>query len=266
MDEANLETHGVTGLLSNDPSWHAAFVDRAVSLVERDKNHPSVIFWSLGNEAGMGPNHAAMAGWIREYDPTRPIHYEGAASEPRDPDWVDVISRMYTRIPELGEMARDPTDTRPIVLCEYAYARGQRRGEPQGVLGPHRERGPAHRRLHLGLGGQGAPEDGRRRHGVLGLRRGLRRRAQRRLDGVQRDRPPRPQPGAGAVRGAPGVPAHRHRGRRPPRRDSCGSRTATTSAPSASSRSSGRSPRTASVVQQGRCRRPRGRARGRRGT
>jgi len=85
MDEANLETHGVTGLLSNDPAWHAAFVDRAVSLVERDKNHPSVIFWSLGNEAGMGPNHAAMAGWIREYDPTRPIHYEGAASEPRSP-------------------------------------------------------------------------------------------------------------------------------------------------------------------------------------
>jgi beta-galactosidase len=65
-----------------------------------------------------------MAGWIREYDPTRPIHYEGAASEPRDPDWVDVISRMYTRIPQLREMAKDPGDTRPIVLCEYAYARG----------------------------------------------------------------------------------------------------------------------------------------------
>ncbi len=124
MDEANLETHGVTGLLSNDPSWHAAFLDRAVSLVERDKNHPSVIFWSLGNESGRGPNHAAMAGWIREYDPTRPIHYEGAASEPRDPGWVDVISRMYTRIPQLGQMARDPGETRPIVLCEYAYARG----------------------------------------------------------------------------------------------------------------------------------------------
>jgi beta-galactosidase len=124
MDEANLETHGVTGLLTNDPSWHAAFLDRAVSLVERDKNHPSVIFWSLGNESGTGPNHAAMAGWIREYDPTRPIHYEGAAAEPRDADWVDVISRMYTRIPRLGEMARDPGDTRPIVLCEYAYARG----------------------------------------------------------------------------------------------------------------------------------------------
>jgi beta-galactosidase len=124
LDEANLETHGVTGLLSNTPSWHAAFVDRAVGLVERDKNHPSVIGWSLGNESGMGPNHAAMAGWIHEYDPTRPIHYEGAAAEPRDPDWVDMISRMYTKIPELGKMAKDPGDTRPIVLCEYAYARG----------------------------------------------------------------------------------------------------------------------------------------------
>jgi beta-galactosidase len=93
-------------------------------MVERDKNHPSVVMWSLGNESGMGPNHAAMAGWIREHDPTRPIHYEGAASEPRDPAWVDVVSRMYTRIPELAKMAEDPAEDRPVVLCEYAYARG----------------------------------------------------------------------------------------------------------------------------------------------
>ena len=124
VDEANLETHGVGGKLSNDPQWLAAFVDRAVRMVERDKNHPSVLFWSLGNESGMGPNHAAMAGWIREHDPTRPIHYEGAAAKPRDPAWVDVRSRMYTRIPELATMARDTSDDRPIVLCEYAYARG----------------------------------------------------------------------------------------------------------------------------------------------
>ena len=124
IDEANLETHGVTGRLTNDPQWLQAFVGRAVGMVERDKNHPSVLLWSLGNESGMGPNHAAMAGWIRANDPTRPIHYEGAASKPRDPDWVDVISRMYTRIPELLAMAKDTNDTRPIVLCEYAYARG----------------------------------------------------------------------------------------------------------------------------------------------
>jgi beta-galactosidase len=93
-------------------------------MVERDKNHPSILLWSLGNESGMGPNHAAMAGWIHAHDPTRPVHYEGAAAKPRDPDWVDVMSRMYTRIPELDAMAKDASETRPIMLCEYAYARG----------------------------------------------------------------------------------------------------------------------------------------------
>jgi len=107
-DEANLETHGVTGKLTNDSQWLSAFVERARRMVERDKNHPSVVLWSLGNESGSGPNHAAMAGWIREHDPTRPIHYEGAAAEPRDAPWVDVVSRMYTRLPELAKMARDP--------------------------------------------------------------------------------------------------------------------------------------------------------------
>jgi beta-galactosidase len=124
IDEANLETHGVTGRLTNDPQWLQAFLGRAVGMVERDKNHPSVLLWSLGNESGMGPNHAAMAGWIHAHDPTRPVHYEGAASKPHDPAWVDVISRMYTRIPELDAMAQDTSETRPIMLCEYAYARG----------------------------------------------------------------------------------------------------------------------------------------------
>jgi beta-galactosidase len=124
LDEANLETHGVTGRLTNDSQWLSAFVERARRMVERDKNHPSVVMWSLGNESGMGPNHAAMAGWIREHDPTRPLHYEGAAAEPRDAPWVDVVSRMYTRVPELARMAKNPAETRPVVLCEYAYARG----------------------------------------------------------------------------------------------------------------------------------------------
>ncbi len=124
IDEANLETHGQGGYLSNVPSWHSAFVDRAVRMVERDKNHPSVIIWSLGNESGCGPNHAAMAAWIRDYDPTRPIHYEGAVGEPRDPYYVDMRSRMYARIPEIVRMATDPRDERPMVLCEYAHAMG----------------------------------------------------------------------------------------------------------------------------------------------
>lgn len=147
MDEANVETHGVRGELANDPSWHAAFLDRAVQLVERDKNHPSVIFWSLGNESGYGPNIAAMSGWIRDFDPTRPVHYEGAQGTPQDPSTVDVVSRFYTRtmgqylnpgVPadsteERAENARwerllgkttIPGETRPILASEYVHAMG----------------------------------------------------------------------------------------------------------------------------------------------
>jgi len=124
IDEANLESHGLKGYLSNVATWHNAFVERAVRMVERDKNHPSVIFWSLGNETGCGPNHASMAAWIKDYDPTRPIHYEGAFGRPKDPYYVDVISRMYARIPEIIRIATDPADVRPMVLCEYAHAMG----------------------------------------------------------------------------------------------------------------------------------------------
>jgi len=124
IDEANLESHGLKGYLSNVATWHSAFLERGVRMVERDKNHPSVIFWSLGNETGCGPNHAAMAGWIKDYDPTRPIHYEGAAGNPVDYPYVDMISRMYARIPEIIRLATYPGDNRPMVLCEYAHAMG----------------------------------------------------------------------------------------------------------------------------------------------
>ncbi|MHC4842979.1 MAG: beta-galactosidase, LacZ type [Planctomycetota bacterium] len=124
IDEANLETHQAGAYFSNQPQWQTAFVDRAVRMVERDKNHPSIIIWSLGNESGCGPNHAAMAGWIHDYDPTRPIHYEGAQGNPKDPPYVDMRSRMYTRIWDLEEMLENTQDLRPIVLCEYAHAMG----------------------------------------------------------------------------------------------------------------------------------------------
>ena len=97
MDEADCETHGLRGTLASTPDWADAFLDRAVRMAERDKNHPSVIFWSLGNESGYGPNHAAMSAWLHEFDPTRPVHYEGAQGEP-DPQTVDVISRFYPRV------------------------------------------------------------------------------------------------------------------------------------------------------------------------
>ena len=97
MDEADCETHGLRGTLASTPDWADAFLDRAIRMAERDKNHPSVIFWSLGNESGYGPNHAAMSAWLHEFDPTRPIHYEGAQGQP-DPSYVDVISRFYPRV------------------------------------------------------------------------------------------------------------------------------------------------------------------------
>ena len=108
MDEADCETHGLRGTLASTPDWHAAFMDRVVRMAERDKNHPSIIFWSLGNESGYGANHAAMSAWLHEFDPTRPVHYEGAqgtksvASDIQrtatDPQTVDVISRFYPRV------------------------------------------------------------------------------------------------------------------------------------------------------------------------
>ena len=97
MDEADCETHGLRGTLTSTSDWGDAFLDRAIRMAERDKNHPSVIFWSLGNESGYGPNHAAMSAWLHEFDPTRPVHYEGAQGDP-DPSTVDVISRFYPRV------------------------------------------------------------------------------------------------------------------------------------------------------------------------
>ncbi|MGY6647758.1 glycoside hydrolase family 2 TIM barrel-domain containing protein [Wenyingzhuangia sp. IMCC45574] len=143
MDEANLETHGTRGQLSNQPEWGSAYLERAIRMVQRDKNHASVVMWSLGNESGMGPNHAAMASWIKEYDPTRYVHYEGAQGQPAHPDykkkyfnigkgnptdpkWVDMISRMYPNPDALQSLIDDTAaiDNRPVVMCEYAHAMG----------------------------------------------------------------------------------------------------------------------------------------------
>jgi len=107
-------------------------------MVERDRNHPSVVIWSLGNESGYGANHDAMAEWIRSTDKTRPIHYEGAHAAPV----VDMISVMYPRIAapvvssarggkrrkDLITLAEDPTDKRPVFMCEYAHAMGNSPG------------------------------------------------------------------------------------------------------------------------------------------
>ncbi|NLY24551.1 MAG: DUF4981 domain-containing protein, partial [Bacteroidales bacterium] len=148
IDEANIETHGVGGLLSNNTRWAYAFLDRVIRMVERDKNHPSIIFWSLGNESGCGPNHAAAAGWVKDFDPTRYVHYEGAQGNPEhpayikpgaqqqpqymanptDPNYVDVLSRMYPTPAQLEGLAVSPYIKRPIIACEYAHAMGNSLG------------------------------------------------------------------------------------------------------------------------------------------
>ena len=112
MDEAGIETHGLRGTLASTPAWHAAMMDRAVRMAERDKNHPSVIIWSMGNESGFGPNFAAISAWLHDFDTTRPVHHEGAQGyimptsqadqhevivQP-DPASVDIISRFYPRV------------------------------------------------------------------------------------------------------------------------------------------------------------------------
>jgi beta-galactosidase len=125
IDETNLETHGVEGELSQNPLWAHAYLDRLVRLVLRDKNHPCVVMWSLGNESGVGPHHAAMAAWARAYDPTRLIHYESGRP---GPEVSDVYSCMYPDLEGLKRVLADPGEKRPIVMCEYAYAKGNSTG------------------------------------------------------------------------------------------------------------------------------------------
>lgn len=134
IDEANLEVHALGGELSNDPTWNIGFMERAIRMVERTKNHPSIVMWSLGNEAGTGPNHASMAEWIHYHDPTRPIQYEGAQDYvtkdgmETDPLYVDVLSRMYATPSGLEALAENDPSGRPIMLCEYAHSMGNSTG------------------------------------------------------------------------------------------------------------------------------------------
>ncbi|RZB19400.1 DUF4981 domain-containing protein [Streptomyces sp. F001] len=138
--ECDLETHGFdkvgwAGNPSDDPAWRAAYLDRIQRTVERDKNHPSIVIWSLGNEAGTGSNLAAMSAWVHARDAGRPVHYEGDYTG----EYTDIYSRMYTSVPETEQIGTDgarsalmnctPAQstrqrTKPFLLCEYAHAMG----------------------------------------------------------------------------------------------------------------------------------------------
>ncbi|MTB53755.1 glycoside hydrolase family 2 TIM barrel-domain containing protein [Lewinella sp. W8] len=133
MDETNVETHKAGSQISGLPMFAGAMLDRAIRMVERDKNHPSIVSWSLGNEAGTGPNHAAMAAWIKNRDGSRMLHNEGAAGNSfaaeatPDEGYVDVRSRMYTN-KDLMRKILAADDDRPLIYCEYAHSMGNSTG------------------------------------------------------------------------------------------------------------------------------------------
>ncbi|NIG77785.1 beta-galactosidase [Klebsiella sp. Ap-873] len=138
VDEANIETHGMVPMnrLSDDPTWLPAMAERVTRMVQRDRNHPSIIIWSLGNESGHGSNHDALYRWIKSNDPTRPVQYEGGGA---DTAATDIICPMYGRVdqdqpfPQVPKWSIKkwlglPEESRPLILCEYAHAMGNSLG------------------------------------------------------------------------------------------------------------------------------------------
>ena len=130
IDEANIESHGIgykpEVTLANRPEWKKAHLERIIRMVERDKNHPSVIIWSLGNEAGDGTNFEAGSEWIHRRDPSRPVHYERAELRPH----TDIYCPMYPSVNEIIAYAEKKPD-RPLIMCEYEHAMGNSCGNFQ---------------------------------------------------------------------------------------------------------------------------------------
>ncbi|MDI2035790.1 glycoside hydrolase family 2 TIM barrel-domain containing protein [Paenarthrobacter nitroguajacolicus] len=161
--ECDLETHGFerhgwVGNPSDDPAWREAYVDRMERTVERDKNHPSIIMWSLGNESGTGSNLAAMSVWTHARDAGRPVHYEGDYTGA----YTDVYSRMYSSVPETEAIGRDDSGslllgcsaaesarqrTKPFILCEYVHAMGN----GPGAIDQYEDLVDRYPRLHGGF-------------------------------------------------------------------------------------------------------------------
>jgi len=129
LDEANIESHHYgndpRNRLTNDPAWQAAHLDRVRRMVERDKNHPSVILWSFGNESGDGINVAAAYRWVKQRDPSRPFHYEGSTAHGGSN--ADVNSFMYPSPERMKELAARRPEM-PLILCEYSHAMGNSNG------------------------------------------------------------------------------------------------------------------------------------------
>lgn len=138
VDEANIEAHDNYALICRDPRWRNAFLERTMNMVKRDKNHPCIFAWSLGNETGSGENHAAAAHAVRDYDPSRILHHEGEVKR----FWTqstneytggtnrdnDLVNPMYPPISEVIRHAVEARDPRPMILCEYSHAMGNSNG------------------------------------------------------------------------------------------------------------------------------------------
>jgi len=139
MDEADIECHEFYDALCRDPQWTATFMDRVQRMVHRDKNHPCIFSWSLGNESGYGANHDACAAWARHFDPTRLLHYEGITREDFGQGGVplragrgliasDLFAPMYRTPEDIRQFVREVDDPRPHISCEYSHAMGNANG------------------------------------------------------------------------------------------------------------------------------------------
>ncbi|MCF7863384.1 MAG: DUF4981 domain-containing protein, partial [Kiritimatiellales bacterium] len=127
-DEANIESHGMgygDACLAKQPEWKAAHLDRIQRMVGRDKNHASAVVWSMGNEAGDGENFATCYQWIKQNDPTRPVHYERSKDDGPN---TDIINNMYQPSDKIREYAENPANTKPYIICEYMHAMGNSNG------------------------------------------------------------------------------------------------------------------------------------------
>ena len=130
IDEANIESHAFQDSICNDQKYLNAFVDRIARLAQRDIHHPSVVAWSLGNESGSGLNHEAAAAYLRSFDETRPLHYEGAIRG----NWTvgrsqtDILCPMYPEVAAIVAYAKSKRADRPLIMCEYSHAMGNSNG------------------------------------------------------------------------------------------------------------------------------------------
>ncbi|NDG10124.1 MAG: glycoside hydrolase family 2, partial [Actinobacteria bacterium] len=130
VGEANIESHAFQNTLCNDQKYLVAWVDRVARMIQRDIHHASVVLWSLGNESGAGLNHRAAAQYARFFDPTRPLHYEGAirGNWTINHDLTDVVCPMYPEISAIISYAKSKKATRPLIMCEYSHAMGNSNG------------------------------------------------------------------------------------------------------------------------------------------